>query len=169
MTGLNKLFYSTADPTEETGRTEQGVPSDQEQPEEPSEIKKPLADPPKQETPEERVKTAIFFRIWFGLNQKERVKIAIGSLAAAFSGISKPVFGYFIITIAVAYYDSNSKQKVGWYSLFFSAIGLLSLFSHTLQHYFFGVVGEKAMTNLQQALYSGSPFISLPLQNLSVN
>ncbi|KAJ1400559.1 P-loop containing nucleoside triphosphate hydrolase [Sesbania bispinosa] len=97
---------------------------------------------------------SIFFRIWFDL-KKELVKIAIGSFAAAFSGISKPFFGFYIITIGVAYFHEDAKRKVGYFSAIFSAIGLLSLFSHTFQHYFFGMVGEKAMANLRCALYSG--------------
>lgn len=106
---------------------------------------------------EQRVtaKRVQFFRIWFGLKKRELIRTAIGSLAAAISGISKPFFGYFIITIGVAYYEDNAKQKVGFYSIAFSLIGLLMLFTHTLQHYSFGVIGEKAMTNLRQALYSG--------------
>ncbi|KAK1591872.1 hypothetical protein Q3G72_015055 [Acer saccharum] len=99
--------------------------------------------------------TIIFFRIWFGLKQRELVKLIIGSIAAAFSGISKPVFGYFIITIGVAYYNDDPKIHVEHYSLLFSLIGLFSLFTHILQHYFFGVVGEKAMINLRKALYTG--------------
>lgn len=99
---------------------------------------------------------SIFFRIWYGLDKKELVRIGVGSLAAAFSGISKPLFGYFIITIGVAYYEPNGKQKVGWFSIIFSVVGLLSLVSHILQHYFFGVVGEKATLNLRKALFSGT-------------
>ncbi|GJZ69811.1 ABC transporter B family member 19-like protein [Tanacetum coccineum] len=120
----------------------------------PIETNKTDKDTPKQDQQDKSAKKDIFFRIWFGLNKQEFVKIGVGSFAAAFSGISKPVFGYFIITIGVAYYNDGAKEKVGWYSLLFSAIGLLSLFSHTLQHYFYGVIGEKAMTNLRQALYS---------------
>lgn len=100
--------------------------------------------------------THIFFRIWYDLKKRELVKIAIGSFAAAFSGISKPFFGFYIITIGVAYFKDNAKRKVGLFSAIFSGIGLLSLFSHTFQHYFFGVVGEKAMANLRRALYSGN-------------
>ena len=100
-------------------------------------------------------KTIIFFRIWFGLKHRELVKLIIGSIAAAFSGISKPVFGYYIITIGVAYYNNDPERHVGHYSLIFSLIGLFSLFTHILQHYFFGVVGEKAMINLRKALYTG--------------
>ncbi|KAI3807939.1 hypothetical protein L1987_23877 [Smallanthus sonchifolius] len=140
------------DPVKETERTDQRV---SEQLDTPIETNKIFKDAPKKDDQQdESVKKDIFFRIWFGLNNQEFIKIGVGSFAAAFSGISKPVFGFFIITIGVAYFKSGAKEKVGWYSLLFSAIGLLSLFSHTVQHYFYGVIGEKAMTNLRQALYS---------------
>ncbi|PON60369.1 ABC transporter [Parasponia andersonii] len=103
-----------------------------------------------------RIRTTIFFRIWFNLTRKDLTKGAIGSFAAAFSGISKPVFGYYIITIGVAYCKKDAEHHVATYSLIFSLVGLLSLFSHTLQHYSFGVIGEKAMTNLRLSLYSGA-------------
>lgn len=121
------------------------------------EPEKDLLESSKQEEQERqrKKKRTIFFRIWFGLRKRELTKIALGSIAAAFSGISKPVFGFYIITIGVAYYQKDARRHVGLYSLIFSVIGLLSLFSHTLQHYFFGIVGEKAMTNLRRALYSG--------------
>ncbi|PON83732.1 ABC transporter [Trema orientale] len=111
-------------------------------------------DSSKKEEQERKRKRTTFLRIWFGLRKRELTKIAFGSIAAAFSGISKPVFGFYIITIGVAYYHKDARRHVGLYSLIFSVVGLLSLFSHTLQHYFFGMVGEKAMTNLRQALYS---------------
>ncbi|KAJ0093665.1 hypothetical protein Patl1_25921 [Pistacia atlantica] len=82
----------------------------------------------------------IFFRIWFGLKEGDILRTVIGSVAAGFSGISKPLFGFFIMTIGVAYYEKDAKQKVGRFSLFFSLVGLFSLFTHILQHYFFGVV-----------------------------
>lgn len=99
---------------------------------------------------------SIFFRIWFNLSKREFVKIAIGSFGAACAGISKPIFGFFIITIGVAYYQDDPKHKIGMYSILFSSIGFLALFAHTMQHYLFGVVGEKAMLNFRQALYSGN-------------
>ncbi|KAJ8768706.1 hypothetical protein K2173_023610 [Erythroxylum novogranatense] len=100
-------------------------------------------------------KSAIFFRLWFGLHKGELVKTVIGAIAAAFSGISKPVFGYYIITVGVAYFHPNAKHEVGNYSIIFFLVGLLSMLTNTLQHYFFGIVGEKATSNLRQALYSG--------------
>ncbi|KAG2668627.1 hypothetical protein I3760_14G000600 [Carya illinoinensis] len=109
-------------------KKEHGVPS------------KYLDDSLEQEDQRGKTSTSLFFRIWFGLKKIELAKIVIGSFAAAFSGISKPVFGFFIIAIGVAYYDKDAKREVG---------------CHTLQHYFFGMVGEKAKRNLTQALYSG--------------
>lgn len=106
--------------------------------------------------PQRRANTSMFFRIWFGLRKRELANVATGSIAAAFAGVSKPFFGFFIITVGVAYYQKDAKQLVGKYSIIFALIGLLALFMHTLQHYFYGVVGEKAMANLRKSLYSGT-------------
>lgn len=65
------------------------------------------------------------------------------------------MFGFFLITIGVAYYDKDAKRHVGWYSIIFSLISLLFLVTHILQQYYFGLVGEKAMMNLRKALFSG--------------
>lgn len=121
-----------------------------------AEIEESLREDPEQEEHEKRLEAVHFFRIWFGLRRTELVKTAIGSIAAGFSGISKPVFGFFIITIGVAYYHKHAKREVAWYSIALSLIGLLSLVSHILQHYYLGVVGEKAMTNLRKTLFSGN-------------
>ncbi|KAG6746527.1 hypothetical protein POTOM_048878 [Populus tomentosa] len=83
--------------------------------------------PCKRTRKEGRKEASPFFRIWFGLEHKDLVKTVIGSVAAAFSGISKPFFGYFIITVGVTYYKEDANRRVG----------------------------EKAMANLRQALYSG--------------
>lgn len=130
------------------------APQDNQQPDEPREFHKEFKQRCEKEQKGKK-ETRIFFRIWFGLNKREIIKTAIGSFAAAFAGISKPVFGFYVITIGVAYYNPDSKEKVARYSVIFTSIGLLSLFAHTLQHYLFGVAGEKAMTNLRQALYTG--------------
>lgn len=161
------LFHSAVNPVKETEITDHQVPVVQQE-ESKTDIKtnKIVSETPKKDEHDENVKKDIFFRIWFGLSNREFVKIGVGSFAAAFSGISKPVFGFFIITIGVAYYKGGAKEKVGWYSLLFSGIGMLSLFSMTLQHYFFGVIGEKSMTNLRQALYSGITCIFQPLYSI---
>ncbi|KAL6659318.1 hypothetical protein ACP70R_003358 [Stipagrostis hirtigluma subsp. patula] len=95
-----------------------------------------------------------FFRLWYGLRKDDIMKILLGSSAAAISGISKPLFGYFIMTIGVAYYDPDAKRKVSKYSLIFFTAGMITLVSNIVQHYIYGIVGEKAMKNLKEALFS---------------
>ncbi|KAF5445810.1 hypothetical protein F2P56_031498 [Juglans regia] len=154
---LNPVHDSSVSNTIEEAANIQHQISSQyiEQKKEHSVPSKYLGDSLEQEDQRGRTSTSLFFRIWFGLKKIELAKIVIGSFAAAFSGISKPVFGFCIIAIGVAYYEKDAEREVGWYSIFFSLVGFLSLFSHTLQHYFFGMVGEKAKRNLTQALYSG--------------
>ncbi|KAK1303803.1 ABC transporter B family member 19 [Acorus calamus] len=113
-----------------------------------------LGEAHEQEIPKAKGKPVSFFRIWFRLNNLEIAKIILGSLAAALSGVSKPIFGFFIMTIGVAYYSADAKAQVGWYSMIFCLIGLLALATHILQHYFYGVVGEKSMRNLRESLFS---------------
>lgn len=103
-------------------------------------------------------RSAGFSRIWYGLNKFEFAKVALGSFGAAFSGISKPLFGFYIMTIGVAYYKEDAKTQVGKYSIIFTVVGLLTLIAHILQHYHYGLVGEKAMGNLRVALFSGKKF-----------
>jgi len=82
-------------------------------------------------------------------------KLLLSSFAAAFSGISKPMFGFYIMTIGVACYKQEARSMVGRYSLMFTAVGFLTLVTHILQHYFSAMVRENAMRNLREALLSG--------------
>ncbi|KAJ0968609.1 hypothetical protein J5N97_025526 [Dioscorea zingiberensis] len=68
-----------------------------------------LRDSPGQEIQERTDIT--FFRIWFNLKKFDFAKIAVGSCSAALSGISKPLFGFFIITIGMAYYGHDPVRK----------------------------------------------------------
>lgn len=152
-------FYRVEDPTEEVSSIYTDASSQFQ-----DESREANRTPPislRREEPQklqEMKEKHIFFRIWFGLKKREMIKIFIGSSGAALAGISKPMFGYFIITIGVAYYKSDREKVVGKYSILFASVGFLSFFAHTLQHYFYGLVGEQAMTNLRQALYSGIIF-----------
>ncbi|XP_065027521.1 ABC transporter B family member 10-like [Musa acuminata AAA Group] len=121
------------------------------------ELKEPKnqpSDPPTGRMKTSKSRTANFSRIWFRLNKFELAKTALGSLAAAVAGVSKPLFGFFIMTIGVAYYKKDARETVGKYSIIFCVVGVLALVAHTLQHYHYGVVGEKAMGNLREALFS---------------
>ncbi|KAJ8559787.1 hypothetical protein K7X08_003845 [Anisodus acutangulus] len=156
MQSITQYYHTRLEATDRKALSIQEDSSqDHKQLDEPKESKRELKELPEKEQIQ-RNERHIFFRIWFALNKKEIIKTIIGSLAAAFAGISKPFFGFFIITIGVAYYHPDSKEKVAVYSAIFASIGVISLFAHTLQHYLFGVVGEKAMTYLRRALYTAT-------------
>ncbi|XP_059070077.1 ABC transporter B family member 2 isoform X2 [Cryptomeria japonica] len=102
----------------------------------------------------ENLEQLSILRILFQMNALEIGKIVTGSVAAATTGISKPLFGYFIMTIGVAYYSPNAKDKVERYSEFFVGIAALVFVAHTIQHFFFGEVGERVMKTLRETSFS---------------
>uniref|UniRef100_A0A0A9HJ13 ABC transmembrane type-1 domain-containing protein n=1 Tax=Arundo donax TaxID=35708 RepID=A0A0A9HJ13_ARUDO len=79
----------------------------------------------------------------------------MGSTAAAVSGISRPIFAFYIMTVGMAYLEPDAMRKVSKYSIILFLIGLLTCFSNIFQHYIYGLVGERAMNNLREALFSG--------------
>uniref|UniRef100_A0A0D9X4H6 MDR-like ABC transporter n=1 Tax=Leersia perrieri TaxID=77586 RepID=A0A0D9X4H6_9ORYZ len=106
---------------------------------------------PKQEI---RKRASAFYRMFLGTFMLEPGKVLLGSTAAAISGVSKPIFAFFIMTVGVAYFEPDAKKIVGKYSIILFLIGLLTFFSNIFQHYIYGLVGERAMNNLREALFS---------------
>jgi ATP-binding cassette subfamily B (MDR/TAP) protein 1 len=82
-------------------------------------------------------------------------KVLLGSTAAAISGISRPLFAFYIMTVGIAYLDPDAKRMVSKYSIILFLIGMSTFFSNIFQHYIYGLVGERAMNNLREALFSG--------------
>ena len=82
-------------------------------------------------------------------------KVLVGSTAAAISGISRPIFAFYIMTVGIAYFDADANKKVSKYSIILFLIGMLTFFSNIFQHYIYGLVGERAMNNLREGLFSG--------------
>jgi len=59
------------------------------------------------------------------------------------------------MTVGIAYIKPDAKSIVSKYSVILFLIGLLTFFSNIFQHYIYGLVGERAMNNLREALFSG--------------
>uniref|UniRef100_A0A8R7URC8 ABC transmembrane type-1 domain-containing protein n=1 Tax=Triticum urartu TaxID=4572 RepID=A0A8R7URC8_TRIUA len=101
-----------------------------------------------------RKRTSAFYRIYFRTFKLVPGKVLLGSTAAAVSGISRPIFAFFIITVAMAYLETDAQRIVGKYSVILFLVGFLTFFSNIFQHYIYGLVGERAMNNLREALFS---------------
>lgn len=102
-----------------------------------------------------RKRTSAFNRIFLGTFKLVPGKVLVGSTAAAISGISRPLFAFYIMTVGMAYLDADANKKVSKYSIILFLIGMLTFFSNIFQHYIYGLVGERAMNNLREALFSG--------------
>ncbi|KAM0875416.1 hypothetical protein ACQ4PT_036806 [Festuca glaucescens] len=111
----------------------------------------PTAKQPKQGV---RKRTSAFNRIFLGTMKLVPEKVLLGSTAAAISGISRPLFAFYIMTVGIAYLDPDAKRIVSKYSIILFLIGMSTFFSNIFQHYIYGLVGERAMNNLREALFS---------------
>ncbi|KAM0876029.1 hypothetical protein ACQ4PT_036431 [Festuca glaucescens] len=101
-----------------------------------------------------RKRTYVFYRIFLRTFKLVPGKVLLGSAAAAVSGISRPIFAFFIITVGMAYLETDAKRIVSKYSIILFLVGLVTFFSNIIQHYIYGFVGERAMNNLREALFS---------------
>ncbi|KAL6659319.1 hypothetical protein ACP70R_003359 [Stipagrostis hirtigluma subsp. patula] len=101
-----------------------------------------------------RKRTSAFYRIFLGTFKLQPGKILVGSTAAAVSGISRPIFAFYIMTVGMAYLEPDAMRRVSKYSGILFLIGLLTFFSNIFQHYIYGLIGERAMNNLRGALFS---------------
>uniref|UniRef100_A0ACD5V899 Uncharacterized protein n=1 Tax=Avena sativa TaxID=4498 RepID=A0ACD5V899_AVESA len=98
--------------------------------------------------------TSVLYRIFLRTFNLMPGKVLVGSTAAAISGISRPIFAFFIITFGMAYLETDAKRIVGKYSIILFLVGLVTCFSYIFQYYIYGLVGERAMSNLREALFS---------------
>jgi hypothetical protein len=55
----------------------------------------------------------------------------------------------------MAYLETDAKRIVSKYSIILFLVGLVTFFSNIFQHYIYGLVGERVMNNLREALFSG--------------
>ncbi|CAO2168058.1 unnamed protein product [Urochloa humidicola] len=115
------------------------------------EKKMDLTEQPKQAI---RKRTSTFYRIFLGTFKLLPGKVLLGSTAAAISGISRPIFAFYIMTVGMAYLEPDTKRTVSKFSIILFLIGLLTFFSNIFQHYIYGLVGERATNNLRGALFS---------------
>ncbi|TVU42769.1 hypothetical protein EJB05_09190, partial [Eragrostis curvula] len=101
-----------------------------------------------------RKRSSAFYRIFLGTFKLLPGKVLLGSTAAAISGITRPIFAFYIMTVGIAYLEPDAKRIVSKYSIILFLIGLLTFFTNIFQHYIYGLVGERAMNNLREGLFS---------------
>ncbi|KZV17797.1 ABC transporter B family member 15-like [Dorcoceras hygrometricum] len=89
----------------------------------------------------------------FELNASEWKRAFLGCIGAVLFGVVQPVNAYYMGALVSAYFtNQNSKLKsdTRFYSIIFLCIAVVTLFSNILQHYNFGIMGERLTKKVRE-------------------
>jgi ATP-binding cassette, subfamily B (MDR/TAP), member 1 len=83
----------------------------------------------------------------------------LGSLGAAIFGSFNPLLAYTTGLIVAAYYriDVNDiRHEVNRWCLLIACMGVLTVVANFLQHFYFGIMGEKMTERVRRMMFSGT-------------
>lgn len=83
----------------------------------------------------------------------------LGSIGAAIFGSFNPLLGYTIALIVSAYYRLDVKDirnEVNKWCLIIACMGFITVLANFLQHFYFGIMGEKMTERVRRMMFSGN-------------
>lgn len=80
----------------------------------------------------------------------------LGSIGAAIFGAFNPLLAYVIALVVVAYYrgDHHLRTEVNRWCLIIACMGIVTVVSNFLQHFYFGIMGEKMTERVRRMMFS---------------
>lgn len=95
------------------------------------------------------------------LSFPEWLYAALGSVGAAIFGSFNPLLAYVIALIVTAYYRSHEgrrhlRQEVDKWCLIIACMGIVTVVANFLQHFYFGIMGEKMTERVRRMMFSGN-------------
>ncbi|KAJ7121945.1 hypothetical protein O6H91_Y563500 [Diphasiastrum complanatum] len=81
----------------------------------------------------------------------------LGCIGAALFGSFNPLLAYLVVQVAEAYYEfprKHFKHEVNKWCLFMVAMGIATVFVNFLQHFYFGIMGEKMTERVRRMMFS---------------
>lgn len=81
----------------------------------------------------------------------------LGSIGAAIFGSFNPLFAYTVALIVAAYYRINGQDiqsEVNRWSLAIMGMGIMTVVANFLQHFYFGIMGEKMTERVRRMMFS---------------
>ncbi|KAF9596588.1 hypothetical protein IFM89_012711 [Coptis chinensis] len=81
----------------------------------------------------------------------------LGSIGAAIFGSFNPLLAYVIALVVVAYYryeGHHLRQEVDKWCLTIACMGIVTVVSNFLQHFYFGIMGEKMTERVRRMMFS---------------
>ncbi|PIN07940.1 Peptide exporter, ABC superfamily [Handroanthus impetiginosus] len=92
------------------------------------------------------------------LSLAEWLYAVLGSIGAAIFGSFNPVLAYVIALIVTAYYRTDGKhhihQEVDRWCLIIAGMGIVTVIANFLQHFYFGIMGEKMTERVRRMMFS---------------
>ncbi|KAI5659872.1 hypothetical protein M9H77_28665 [Catharanthus roseus] len=92
------------------------------------------------------------------LSLAEWLYAVLGSTGAAIFGSFNPLLAYVIALIVTAYYRTDEKyhlrQEVDKWCLIIACMGVVTVVANFLQHFYFGIMGEKMTERVRRMMFS---------------
>ncbi|KAF5733808.1 ABC transporter family protein [Tripterygium wilfordii] len=109
------------------------------------------------ETKDTERKSPSFWRL-AQLSFAEWLYAVLGSIGAAIFGSFNPLFAYVIALIVTAYYQPGEhdhiQQEVDKWCLIIACMGIVTVVANFLQHFYFGIMGEKMTERVRRMMFS---------------
>lgn len=94
------------------------------------------------------------------LSFAEWLYAVLGSIGAAIFGSFNPLLAYVIALIVTAYFRVNEghhlRQEVDKWCLIIACMGIVTVVANFLQHFYFGIMGEKMTERVRRMMFSGA-------------
>ncbi|CAN8317297.1 unnamed protein product [Cochlearia groenlandica] len=81
----------------------------------------------------------------------------LGSIGAAIFGSFNPLLAYVIALVVTAYYESSGshlREEVNKWCLIIACMGVVTVVANFLQHFYFGIMGEKMTERVRRMMFS---------------
>ncbi|KAH7537254.1 hypothetical protein FEM48_Zijuj03G0073400 [Ziziphus jujuba var. spinosa] len=91
------------------------------------------------------------------LSFAEWLYAVLGSIGAAIFGSFNPLLAYVISLIVIAYYrkeHNHLQREVDKWSLIIACMGIVTVVANFLQHFYFGIMGEKMTERVRRMMFS---------------
>ena len=92
------------------------------------------------------------------LSLAEWLYAVLGSTGAAIFGSFNPLLAYVIALVVTTYYnkeDHHLRQEVNKWCLIITCMGIVTVVANFLQHFYFGIMGEKMTERVRRMMFSG--------------
>ncbi|XP_057487486.1 ABC transporter B family member 20-like [Actinidia eriantha] len=91
------------------------------------------------------------------LSLAEWLYAVLGSTGAAIFGSFNPLLAYVIALVVTTYYnkeDHHRQQEVNKWCLIITCMGIVTVVANFLQHFYFGIMGEKMTERVRRMMFS---------------